>query len=80
MMFDLLLKLVSRLVKAGAGLPTGAEEGRLAGRLVPDARLATWAELWETIAREKSEAQELNLDRKSLILQTFGRIGAAARG
>lgn len=80
MLFDLLLKLVSRLVRAGAGLSVGDEEGRLARRLVPDARLATWAELWETIAREKSEAQALNLDRKSLILQTFGRIGAAAKG
>ena len=80
MLFDLLLKLVARLVRAGAGQATGEDEARLARRLVPEARLATWAELWETIAREKSEAQALNLDRKSLILQTFGRIGAAARG
>jgi DNA polymerase-3 subunit delta' len=80
MMFDLLLKLIARLVRAGAGLPAGDEEARLARRLIPEARLATWAELWETIAREKSEAQALNLDRKSLILQTFGRIGVASRG
>lgn len=80
MMFDLLLKLIARLVRASAGLPSPDEETRLARRLVPEARLATWAELWETIAREKSEAQALNLDRKSLILQTFGRIGVASRG
>jgi DNA polymerase-3 subunit delta' len=80
MLFDLLLKQIARLVRASAGLPSGEEDGRLARRLVPDARLATWAELWETIAREKSEAQALNLDRKSLILQTFSRIGVAARG
>lgn len=80
MMFDLLLKLIARLVRAGAGLPSADEEARLARRLVPEARLATWAELWETIAREKSETQALNLDRKSLILQAFGRIGVAARG
>ncbi|MGE0697498.1 MAG: DNA polymerase III subunit delta' [Hyphomicrobiaceae bacterium] len=79
MLFDLLLKLVARLVRAGAGLDAPEAEARLAARLVPEARLATWAELWETIAREKSEAQALNLDRKSLILQTFGRIAAAAR-
>lgn len=79
MFFDLLLKLVARLVRAGAGMAAPDPEARLAQRLVPEARLATWAELWETIAREKSEAQALNLDRKSLILQTFGRIGTAAR-
>ena len=80
LMFDLLLKLVARMVRAAAGLPSADEEKRLAQRLIPEARLATWAELWETIAREKSEAQALNLDRKSLILQTFGRIGVASRG
>ncbi|MGE0765422.1 MAG: DNA polymerase III subunit delta' [Hyphomicrobiaceae bacterium] len=80
MMFDLLLKLIARLVRTGAGLASNDQEAQLARRLVPEARLATWAELWETIAREKSEAQALNLDRKSLILQTFGRIGVASRG
>ncbi len=80
MFFDLLLKRLARLVRAAAGLTAGDDDRRLAMRLIPEARLATWAELWETIAREKSEAQALNLDRKSLILQTFGRIGAAARG
>jgi DNA polymerase-3 subunit delta' len=78
MFFDLLLKLVARLVRAGAGVEADAGQARLAARLVPEARLATWAELWETIAREKSETLALNLDRKSLILQTFSRIGSAA--
>lgn len=80
MLFDLLLKLIARLVRAGAGFAVDDGEARLALRHIPEARLATWAELWETIAREKSEAQALNLDRKSLILQTFSRISAAARG
>jgi DNA polymerase III subunit delta' len=80
MLYDLLLKLIARLVRAASGQPSSDSDRALAARLVPEARLATWAELWETIAREKSEAQALNLDRKSLILQTFGRIGAAARG
>ena len=79
MVFDLLLKRIARLVRAGAGLGGDEAATRLAARLVPDARLATWAELWETIVREKSETQALNLDRKSLILQTFSRIGLAAR-
>lgn len=80
MFYDLLLKMLSRLVRAAAGLPAAEADSRLAGRLIAEGRLATWAELWETVAREKSEAQALNLDRKSLILQTFGRIGAASRG
>jgi DNA polymerase-3 subunit delta' len=79
MFFDLLSKLIARLVRASAGLSTSEEDRKLARRLVPEARLATWAELWETTAREKVEAQALNLDRKSLILGTFGRIEAAAR-
>jgi DNA polymerase-3 subunit delta' len=80
MFYDLLLKLVARLVRAAAGVAAGEEDMRLAARLIAESKLASWAELWETVGREKSEAQALNLDRKSLILQTFGRIGAAARG
>ncbi|MEZ5853547.1 MAG: DNA polymerase III subunit delta' [Hyphomicrobiaceae bacterium] len=79
MFFDLLLKQLARLVRAGAGVAGGEDDGRLAGKLGVGVRLATWAELWETVAREKAEAQALNLDRKSLILGTFGRIEAAAR-
>jgi DNA polymerase-3 subunit delta' len=77
--YDLLLKALARLVRGGAGLPVSDAEAGLARRLVPEPRLASWAELWETIAREKSEAQALNLDRKSLILQTFNRISIVAR-
>ena len=80
MFYDLLSKLIARLVRVAAGLPGSDDDKAHARRLIRDGRLATWAELWETIGREKSEAQALNLDRKSLIIQTFGRIGAAARG
>jgi DNA polymerase-3 subunit delta' len=79
MFFDLLAKQIARTVRAAAGLPAAEDDMRLAARLVPEAMLATWAELWETIGRDKSEAQALNLDRKSLILQTFSRLGAVAR-
>ncbi len=48
-------------------------------KLIPAGRLASWAELWETIAREKSEAQALNLDRKTLILETFARLETLGR-
>ncbi|MFV0296499.1 MAG: DNA polymerase III subunit delta' [Hyphomicrobiaceae bacterium] len=79
MLFDLLLKQVARLVRAGAGAEAHDEDKRLAAKIGVPARLATWAELWETVAREKGDALALNLDRKSLILSTFGKIEAAAR-
>ena len=80
MFFDLLLQLLARMIKARAHGATDAPEGKLAARLIPEARLATWAELWETVVREKGDALALNLDRKSLILDTFRRIEMAARG
>lgn len=79
MFYDLLLKRIARMVRAAAGAGQAGPEEALARRLVTEAALATWAELWETLAREKSEAQALNLDRKTLILQAFGHIGTAAR-
>jgi DNA polymerase-3 subunit delta' len=45
----------------------------------PD-RLATFAELWETLARDKADALSLNLDRKSLIITSFARLETASRG
>lgn len=80
MFFDLLLQALARLIRARARGVTGSPQAELAGRLIPEARLATWAELWETVVREKSVAMSLNLDRKSLILDTFSRIEQAARG
>ncbi|MCB1520807.1 MAG: DNA polymerase III subunit delta' [Hyphomicrobiaceae bacterium] len=77
--FELLLDLVARLVRAQA---TGAGEAReieLAARLVGEARLASMAGLWETVAREKAETVALNLDRKTLILKTVSRLETATR-
>lgn len=79
--FELLLALLARLVRSRAGGPgSDPEEAKLAARLIAEGSLATWAELWETIVAEKADAMLLNLDRKSLILGTFQRIEAAARG
>ncbi len=77
--YELLLSLLSRLIRARAGVP-GAEpdDVTLAKRLIPEGSLATWAGLWETIVVEKADVLLLNLDRKSLIMGTFQRIAAAA--
>lgn len=79
--YELLLGQLARLIRArAAGAGAAAEDAALAGRLIPEASLATWAELWETIVREKADALLLNLDRKSLILGTFQRLESVARG
>ena len=77
--FDLLLELLARLVKALAGGQGEPEEAQVAARLWRPEQLATVAEVWETVAREKAETVALNLDRKTLILRTVSRIEATTR-
>jgi DNA polymerase-3 subunit delta' len=77
--FGLLLRALARMIRTAA---TGSGDGfaaEQAARLISPVRLATWAELWETIVREKGVAMALNLDRKSLIVETFRRIESAAQ-
>lgn len=76
--FELLLALLARLVRAKATGEGAADDVSLAQRIIADHRLATWAELWETIVRDKAEVQTLNLDRKALILGTLARLEQAA--
>jgi DNA polymerase-3 subunit delta' len=77
--FELLLGHLARLVRARATGEGKAEDLVLAQRVIAEHRLATWAELWETVVRDKAEAQTLNLDRKALILETLSRIEQSAR-
>lgn len=78
--FELLLGILARLVRAGARGEQGTEtEMQLAARLVGPDGLAPWAELWETSVLAKVETLALNLDRKLLILETFFRIQDLAR-
>ena len=77
--FELLLDLVARLVRAAATGEGSGDEAALAGRIVGPARLATYAELWERVARAKADTLALNLDRKALILETVRELEAAAR-
>jgi DNA polymerase III subunit delta' len=78
--FELLLDAIAAATKARATGIGGEDEMKLAVRLIADGRLASWAELWETVVREKAEALALNLDRKMLILEALSRMEVAARG
>ena len=78
--FGLLLDTLARLVRLRASASGGAEaELALATRLIPAARLSAWAALWQAIVADKADADELNLDRKALVMRTLARIEAAAR-
>jgi len=77
--YDLFLATLQRLVKAEAtGQGSDADVAR-ARRLIGAQRLATFAGLWETLARDKSETLALNLDRKSLILTSLAKLETASR-
>lgn len=77
--FELFLATLQRLVKTQA-TDRGAEaDVARARRLIGPVRLATFAGLWETLARDKSDALALNLDRKSLVLASIAKLEAASR-
>lgn len=78
--FDLLQAALARLATAEATNQGAASDVALAQRLIGRDRLASFAELWETLARDKADLTALKLDRRSLILQSFARIEAASRG
>lgn len=73
---DCLARLLRQVAK---GQGAAAPEQELASRLIRQGTLATWAELWETLIREKAQILALNLDRRSFVLETWRRMAAAAR-
>lgn len=77
--FDLLLAFIARLVRAQAAGQGSPDDMALARKLIRPGRLASWAELWETIVRDKAETLALNLDRRMLILDTLARIEKTAQ-
>ena len=78
--FELYQATIARLIATQATGNGPERDMALAARLIGPARLATFAELWETTARDKADTSALNLDRKSLILGSFARLEAASRG
>jgi DNA polymerase III subunit delta' len=77
--FDLYHATLARLIAAEATGKGRDSDVALARRIIGPGRLATFAELWETLARDKADAISLNLDRKSLIVTSFARLEAASR-
>ena len=76
---ELLQETLARLIKAEATGQGHADDVALAHRLIGPARLASFAELWEILARSRAEALALNLDRKALILGCLSQLEAASR-
>jgi len=76
---DLYQASLERLIAAAATGRGKQHDVALADRLIGRERLATFADLWETLARDKADLEALNLDRKSLILGSFVRLEAASR-
>lgn len=77
--FELLLDTLARLARVRAMNQGATADISLAARLISEARLPRWAGLWEAILRDKTDADELNLDRKAFIMRTFARLEAVAK-
>ncbi len=65
--WDLLLGAVAERARASTSA-AGQEDQQMA-----------WADLWETLAREREDAEALNLDRKTLLLDALSRLTTASR-
>ena len=78
--FDFLLERMAGLARIAAVGKGEAEELALAQRLISAGQLPAWAALWQAVLKDRNEALELNLDRKTLILGVLARLEMLARG
>jgi len=75
----LLFEKLASLIKAAALQPAGnLQSPAFLGAITPQ-KLASWAELWETLHREQREVQALNLDRGAFLLDIFARLERASQ-
>jgi DNA polymerase III subunit delta' len=74
---DLFLDVLARIITSVARGVTDPSLG-FAKNLVPPGRLASFVDVWDTTVRDRADVQALNLDRKTLILETFQRLSIAA--
>ena len=78
----LLLERMSRVARGSCGASPGhstpetlADPDRvLAQRLAASGSLASWAQLWETLVRDKAAVDSLNLERRTFILGTLQKL------
>ncbi len=75
---NLLLARLARTVLAAAMREGDDVDLATARRLGAQADLASWAELWETLVREKAVQDALNLDRKAFVLDCVARLSRLA--
>ena len=75
---NLLLARLARTVRAAAMREGDDVDLETARRLGAQADLASWAELWETLVREKAVQGALNLDRKAFVLDCVARLSRLA--
>ncbi len=76
---DTLLEEMARVARAAVGLEGPQHLHAVADRLAAQGRLASWAELWESIASDRATAAALNLDRRAFLIETVERLAAATR-
>lgn len=78
---ELFLWWLGRLVVKGAGgaVAADASESALMDRLLAQAPLDRWLEVWEKSTRLLGRADSANLDRKQVVLNLFLALDAAAR-
>ncbi len=77
---NLLIERTAHLIHiaaTGSGPESDVERARM---LAIDRNLASWAELWETLVRDRAVQDALNLDRKAYILECLTRLSALATG
>ena len=80
---DLLRWWLARLVRHGVGgsgpAPVIEQEAELMARLTALPSLEPWLDVWEKVGRLQERALSVNLDRKQVVLSTFGAMENAAR-
>lgn len=75
--YELLSGRLAAAIRQAAIDATDPAGGEGNARWLDRSRLAAWAELWETIVREKRDVMTLNLDRRAFVLETIARLQAA---
>jgi DNA polymerase III subunit delta' len=76
--YELLCGRLATAIRESAVAAPGAAAAAGGVAWLDRSQVAAWAELWETIVREKRDVLTLNLDRRAFVLETIARLQAAA--